>query len=217
MILLCSNGLTSAALTAELSRHVHGGTAALVVTADGVYKEKNYHVPQLRRELEALGFSVDLFDIDTEDASALLCYDLVEFMGGDPFYLLSSIRRKGAESVLETLAREKLLIGISAAAVVFGPTLALMEEYTPELNTAALTDLRGLSLTHAAVLPHYSRYLPRFDRFEERCALFEKQSGLSVLRISDGDAVLDRAGDITVLRAEASSRRNEELGMRSEE
>lgn len=65
-----------------------GGTSALVVTADNQYKDKNYHVPRCMEELQSLGLTVDLFDIDISPVEQLLSYDVVEFIGGNPFYLL---------------------------------------------------------------------------------------------------------------------------------
>ena len=75
-------------------------TAALVVTADNEYKEKNYHVPRGIAELEALNLQVDIFDLDKQDVDLLLNYDVVEFIGGNPYYLLHSIRQNKAIKVL---------------------------------------------------------------------------------------------------------------------
>ena len=40
------------------------------------------------------------------------------------------------------------------------------------------------------VLPHYSRFLTRFERFEERCCDYEKAHQVSVIRLNDGDGVI---------------------------
>ena len=56
-----------------------------------------------------------------------------------------------------------------------------------------LTDLSALSLTNIQVLPHYSKFLTRFERFEEKCRTYEKQHNVNVIRINDGDGVfIDR-------------------------
>ena len=141
MLLLCSDGLTSEPLCSCI-RAGAGRTAALVVTADPVYKEQNRHVPRCVAALQSLNLSVDLFDLDRQPAAQLLQYDTVEFISGNPYYLLHR-----AEDVLREIARNQLLIGWSAAAFVFGPTLELADRYTPEMNTPSLTDLRALALT----------------------------------------------------------------------
>lgn len=63
-------------------------STAVVVTADNEYKEKNYHVSRCVTELEALNLCVDILDLDKIPAQNLLNYDVVEFIGGNPFYLL---------------------------------------------------------------------------------------------------------------------------------
>ena len=201
MLVLCSDGLTSEAIRAALRPHTDGmKTAALVVTADNEYKEKNYHVPRCREELRALGLTVDLLDIDETPCEALKAYDLAEFIGGNPYYLLASIRRQGGEPVLRRLAASKILIGWSAAAFVFGPSLALVNAYSPEMNAVGLKDLTALGLTEVQVLPHYGRFLKRFERFEETCAQYEAAHGVTVLRLNDGDAVFLNGEEQKIVR-----------------
>jgi dipeptidase E len=191
MLVLCSNGLSSEPLLGMMRSKMDGcKTAALVVTADHEYKEKDFHVPRCVAALESLGLTVALFDLDRQAAAQLLDYDVVEFIGGNPYYLLNSIRKSNAAEVLKELSEKKILIGWSAAAFVFGPTLELVDRYTPEMNFQGLTDLRGLSLTEVQVLPHYTRYLPRFEGFEEKCRLYEQEKQVQVIRLDDGEGVL---------------------------
>ncbi|MBP3657273.1 MAG: Type 1 glutamine amidotransferase-like domain-containing protein [Clostridia bacterium] len=191
MLVLCSDGLSSEALLTAIRSRIAGcRTAALVVTADSEYKENNYHVPRCVSELQALNLHVDIFDLDQQSAESLLDYDVVEFIGGNPFYLLHSIRKNSAANVLRDIAAAKVLIGWSAAAFVFGPTLELVNGYSPEMNFIGLTDLRGLALTDIEVLPHYSKFLTRFERFEETCCMYEQAHHVDVIRISDGEGVL---------------------------
>lgn len=195
MLVLCSNGLSSKILLETISSKIVGcKTAALVVTADNEYKENNYHVPRCTSELEALNLSVDFFDLDMQPAELLLNYDVVEFIGGNPYYLLHSIRENNAFEILKDISANKILIGWSAAAFVFGPTLDLVNCYSPEMNFIGLTDLRALSLTNIQVLPHYSKFLTRFEQFEEKCRAYEKQHNVNVIRINDGDGVFFDGG-----------------------
>lgn len=190
MLLLCSNGLSSEKILSYINdKVVDCKIAALVVTADNEYKEKNYHVSRCVAELEALNLSVDIFDLDKQPADLLLNYDVVEFIGGNPYYLLNSIRENNATEILRNIAINKVLIGWSAAAFVFSPTLELINCYSPEMNFLGLTDLNGLSLTNIQVLPHYSKFLTRFDQFEEKCCTYEKENNVEVIRINDGDGV----------------------------
>lgn len=190
MLVLCSNGLSSKEILSYTRDKVSFcKTAALVVTADNEYKESNYHVSRCISELESLNLKVDVFDLDKQPADLLLDYDVVEFIGGNPYYLLHSIREHNATGILKDIATNKVLIGWSAAAFVFSPTLELVNSYSPEMNFLGLTDLRGLSLTQVQVLPHYSKFLSRFDGFEEKCCEYEKEHNVNVIRINDGEGV----------------------------
>lgn len=203
MLILCSNGLSSDALLSEMQKHIAQCTkAAIVVTADNEFKENNYHIPKCVEALNQLGLSADIIDIDVSDPDILLQYDVVEFIGGNPFYLIDSIRRNGAQSILQEICFKKILIGWSAAAFVFGPTLDLVNEYSPEMNIVNLTDLSGLHLTDIEVLPHYSKFISRFCNFEKRCAEYEKRHSKSVIRLNDGDGIFIIDNKRTLIRAQ---------------
>lgn len=190
MLVLCSNGLSSKEMLSHINQYtVTCKTAALVVTADNEYKENNYHVHRCVSELESLNLNVDLFDLDKQSAELLLNYDVVEFIGGNPYYLLHSIREKDALEILREIATNRILIGWSAAAFVFSPTLELVNCYSPQMNFLKLTDLSGLSLTNIQVLPHYSKFLLKFEKFEETCSIYEKEHNVNVIRINDGEGV----------------------------
>lgn len=202
MVVLASNGLSSPALHQEVRKYIHGGKAALVVTADNEYKAENYHVARVTKELEALGLTVAVFDFDIQTPVELMEYDVVEMIGGNPYYLLQSIKIHGFQDVLKLFAEERILVGWSAGALVIGPTLSLIDQYTPEMNFMGLTDLTALNLTHVQILPHYNKFLPRKSAFEEKCALYENEHGCNVIRINDGDGVIVDNGCIFVIRAE---------------
>ena len=200
MIVLTSNGLSSDRLMTEMKKHINGGKAALVVTADNVYKEKNYHVERLTKELQTLGLSVECFDFDCQSPAELAEYDVAELIGGNPYYLLHSIRTNGFVSVLGDFAANKCIIGCSAGALVLTPSLELIDKYSPEMNTIPLDDLSACHLTDVQILPHYSKFIHKFENFEERCRQYEVANGCSVIRLNDGEGVLDVVGNTIVIK-----------------
>jgi len=200
MILLTSNGLSSDSLLREAGQYIESGKAALVVTADNEYKEQNHHVPRLTQELQSLGCAVECFDFDTQSPSALAAYDVVELIGGNPYYLLHSIRQNGFTDCLRQFADKKILIGCSAGSLVLTPTLNLINLYSPELNFVGLTDLTGCNFTDVQILPHYSKFLNRYKSFEETCAQYEAEYNCSVIRLNDGDGVWISKDSKTVIK-----------------
>ncbi len=198
MIFLCSNGLTSYELLKEAKRYAGAAKkAALVVTADPEYKEKNYHVPRGLKELEFLGLETDIFDFDAQPAEKLLGYDVVELIGGNPYYLLHSIREHRGEEVLKRIAEHGLLIGWSAGALVLGPTIALIEQYHPQLNFLDLRDLTGLCLTDVQVMPHCNKENP------EKAHGYQRETGGNLIFLNDGEGVtVGPDGEARVIRPE---------------
>ena len=201
MIALLSNGITSEALRNTLSKYIAPlSSAAVVVTADNEYKERNYHVPRIVDELKEYGLSVDTFDLDIQDASELLKYDVVEFIGGNPYYLLNSIYVHNASTVIKQLAEERVLLGWSAGAMVFTPSIDIVDKLTPEINIVPLDDLKGLCLTNTHIIPHYNKFLKRFDKLEDVCKAYEQEHNCTVVRLNDGDGIIIENGIETLIK-----------------
>lgn len=201
MIALLSNGITSEALRNALREYIAPlSSAAVVVTADNEYKERNCHVPRVVDALEEYGLSVDTFDLDTQDASELLKYDVVEFIGGNPYYLLNSIYVHNASAVIKQLAEERVLLGWSAGAMVFTPSIEIVDKLTPEINIVPLDDLEGLCLTNTHLIPHYNKFLKRFDKLEDICKAYEQDYNCSVVRLNDGDGIIIDNGIETLIK-----------------
>ena len=200
MIVLTSNGLSSDKLKNAVKAYLKEGKAALVVTADNEYKEKNYHVERLTKELKLLGLSVDCFDFDKQMPIELIQYDVVELIGGNPYYLLDSIRKNNFLSALKYFAENKCLIGCSAGAVVLTPSLDLIDIYSPEMNIVNLCDLSACDFTNIRILPHYSRFLKKYEAFEEKCFEYERNFNCDVIRLNDGEGIIINEYDVNMIK-----------------
>lgn len=192
MILLTSNGLSSKDLIDYMKKYISNDIkkAVIITTASLEYKEKDWHIPRLVTELGLLGLSVEFFDFDIQKPEDLYKYDVIEINGGNPFYLLKAIRNSKGEQVLAEIAKSKVLIGISAGSVVLQKNIELVYKYSPELNrNVCLSDLRGFGLTEIEILPHYHKYINKFERFEEKAAEYERNNNCRVIRIDDGQGI----------------------------
>lgn len=189
MIILTSNGLSSEKLLTEMQKHICSGKAALVVTADNEYKGKNYHVERLTNELISLGLQVECFDFDTQTPDDLALYDMIEIIGGNPYYLLNSILENGFPDVLKDFSINKCIVGCSAGAIVLTPTLKLIDIFTPEMNIVNLDNLSACNLTDVQIFPHYNKFIKRFDCLEEKISNYEKANNCKVARLNDGEGI----------------------------
>jgi len=192
MLFLTSNGLSSNRLIERLKEECKALSNAVIITTASVgYKEKDRHIPRLTEELNLLGLTVDYFDFDVQVPELLLKYDVIVINGGNPFYLLNSMRNSNCQQVLEKLVLNKIVIGISAGSIVMQKNINLIAQYSPEMNDGIdLIDLKGFAFTDVEILPHYSRFLEKFERFEERAKAHEIKNNCQVIRINDGEGVL---------------------------
>ncbi len=192
MILLTSSGLSSPKLIKALTPYVNKGErAALVTTAAVGSKEKSGDVPLLVAELEQLGVSVDFFDFDRDSAKKLLTYDLVEMIGGNPFYLLKAIQSRKAEKMMEEIAAKKVLIGVSGGALVMQKNLDLIYQFLPSMNKKpALMDFTALGLVEIETFPHFSKFAAQQAHFKQRVEEYEERTKSKVFLLEDGQGVL---------------------------
>jgi dipeptidase E len=100
------------------------------------------------------------------------------------------LQRAENKAVIKKIAEEKVLIGISAGTLVLQKNIHLVAQFSPEMNEeVGLTDFSGLALTDLEILPHYHRYLKRFENLEEKAQWYEQANNISVIRLDDGEAI----------------------------
>jgi dipeptidase E len=201
MLILTSNGLSSDNLIKRMEQECLLLSKAVIVTTASVgYKENDYHIPRLTQELNSLGLSVDYFDFDFQNPKLLLNFDVIEINGGNPFYLLRSMRKTKCEAIIKKLIEEKIVIGISAGSIIMQRNINLIAQYSPELNEGInLTDLSGFGFSSIELLPHYSRFVLKFEKFEEKAKEYEITNNCKVIRINDGQAVIENSGGYLII------------------
>jgi dipeptidase E len=200
-VILTSNGLCSPAIIEMYMKLFNTGfkKVAIVVTADPVYREKNWKAVSTKDEFDKIGFGTAFFDIEYSSPNGLFEYDILFFIGGNPFYLLNQMRKTHTDSTLhELLSNGKVISGSSAGSMVLGNTIVLINEFEPQMNNdIGLTDFTGVGLTNINLCPHYSKYINRYEKFEERIRFVEKTHTIKVTCINDGEAIIIDGGKIS--------------------
>ena len=190
MIVLTSNGLSSDKLLEDLARYTKNCSSAVIVKTAANPLKRIKGFPQLEHELRALGLTVQQFDFDTDTPAELLRYDVAELSGGDPFYLMRSIRRAKAEPVLQQIAKENILIGVSGGAIALQKDMSLIARFSAETGRRPYDDLNGTGIVTHEIMPHYSRFCAQYGDFEARIRQYETEKGCTVTRLSDGEGVI---------------------------
>lgn len=191
MVVITSNGLSSDKLLYDLFPYTeHLSSAVIVKTASNPVPCEDKSLPWLEDELQMLRLTVDWFDFDTDNPEDLLRYDVLEMSGGDPFYLRKSIANSKAEPVLRQIAKEKILIGISAGAIVQQKDMSLIARFTAETGRKPQGELSGIGIVEHEIMPHYKQFCERYFNVEERIRQYELETGHKVIRLSDGEGII---------------------------
>lgn len=157
-----------------------------------------------REALEKLGLRVETLDVSEASAGeievSLSRGDIIYISGGDTFYLLQELKRKGAEKLIKReLERGKPYIGESAGAMILAPSIKYVQlmneiQVAPELNSFA-----ALGLISKYPLPHYQCF-PFVEIGETVISTFGGQ--LSLVPITNHQAIIVRGGEFTIVTKE---------------
>ena len=194
MIFLTSNGLTSEMLQAEFKKAIagKGNRCAIIPTAMEKDKDHDTWLEETKRELSDFGLESDLFYFGRQPNENLLNYDVVYICGGNVFYLMQVIKQCCAEAVLSQIAREKVIVGVSAGSLIMQKDLVLIRDLIPRMNKRVkLKGLTALNLTNSIEhLPHKTRYIGIIDAFEKRVKTYERKTGHKVICLEDGQGII---------------------------
>ena len=194
MIFLTSNGLTSEKLQAEFKDAIagKGNKCAIIPTAMEKDKDHDVWLEETRQELAGFGLESDLFYFGQQPNEKLLEYDVIYICGGNVFYLMQVIKQCVAEPVLTQLAKEKIIVGVSAGSLIMQKDLVLIRDLIPRMNKRVkLKDLTALDLTNNIEhLPHKTRYIGIIDAFEKRVKTYERKVGHKVVCLEDGQGIV---------------------------
>lgn len=122
-----------------------------------------------------------------------LAADVVYLAGGNTFYFLKHLKRRGLASRLRRYARDGgILAGLSAGGIILTPDIGLAgyPSFDADANEVGLRDLRGLNLLPFEFFPHYGGC----KRLEKALVDYSKATARPVLACHDGGGVLLRPG-----------------------
>jgi dipeptidase E len=157
-------------------------------------------VGRLQAELRDAGLDVVPCDPAAAGAGALLAEcQVLAVSGGDPFHLLARLRETGFDRcVVDAVKGGAPYIGVSAGAIVAGPTLEPIVITSP-FKPAPGARLAGLGLVDRLVLPHHDRR-GRAALHAEATRLFGDR--VPLVPLSNGEALVVEGGESRVVRAD---------------
>ena len=163
----------------------------LFIPTASIYEEYKGYVGSARKLFKKFGAVLTEMDISKEEyeniEAAFNNADIIYFTGGNSFFLLEQLRKKGVDKLLkEELNKGKLFIGESAGAIVCAPDIKYIEMMDEKPSDYSLTDDGGLSLINFYVLPHY--LTAPFKKVTEK--ILEQFNDLDICPINNLQAVI---------------------------
>jgi dipeptidase E len=138
-------------------RHAPGGRGLYVPTAGEALREEPF-VAETRDAFAAVLSSLrEVWLADGDDPGLLEEVDVVVLGPGDPFHLLDRLHATGWDTAIaRAVGRGLPYVGLSAGAMVAGPSLEPIQRTSPFTPRAGL-DWKGLGLVDFVPLPHDDR------------------------------------------------------------
>ena len=138
---------------------IKGKRITFIPTASLV-EEVRFYVDDDRKAFEELGIIVEELEITTaspdEISEILNRNDYIFVSGGNTFYLLQELRRKGADILItEQIRAGKLYIGTSAGSIILCPDIEFVKEMDYNHTAPELQSFTGLNIVDFYILPHY--------------------------------------------------------------
>ena len=182
---------------------IKGKRITFIPTASLV-EEVRFYVDDDRKAFEELGIIVEELEITTASPDKILEVlnrnDYIFVSGGNIFYLLQELRRKGADILItEQIRAGKLYIGTSAGSVILCPDIEFVKEMDYSHAAPELQSFTGLNIVDFYILPHYLDF-----PFEETTQNVVKKYGkkLDLRPISNKQVITIAGNRIEILENE---------------
>ena len=182
---------------------IKGKRITFIPTASLV-EEVRFYVDDDRKAFEELGIIVEELEITAASPDKILEVlnrnDYIFVSGGNIFYLLQELRRKGADILItEQIRAGKLYIGTSAGSIILCPDIEFVKEMDYSHAAPELQSFTGLNIVDFYILPHYLDF-----PFEETTQNVVKKYGkkLDLRPISNKQVITIAGNRIEILENE---------------
>ena len=157
-----------------------------------------------REALETLGLRVEPLNVAEASAeeiqASLYRGDLIYISGGNTFYLLQELKRKGADKLIQReIETGKPYIGESAGAMILAPSIEYVQLMNEIQAAPELTSFAALDLIEKYPLPHYQCF-PFVEIGETVLATYGGR--LSLVPITNHQAIILRGRELSIVTKE---------------
>jgi putative dipeptidase E len=159
-LFLASSFSEAASLFPKFAGEEIKGKRITFIPTASLVEEVRFYVDDDRKAFEELGIIVEELEITTASPDKILEVlnrnDYIFVSGGNTFYLLQELRRKGADILItEQICAGKLYIGTSAGSIILCPDIEFVKEMDYNHTAPELQSFTGLNIVDFYILPHY--------------------------------------------------------------
>ena len=192
-LFLCSSFADVANLLIDFANEDLKGKIIAFIPTASLTESIRFYVKTGKKALEKVGMIVEEVEItqfSNEEISSILhkC-DYIYITGGNTFFLLQELKRKGVDKIIsEQVKSGKLYIGESAGAIIASPDTEYMKNvnFDPIEKAPELEDYSSLGLVDFYTIPHYGNF-PFKKKGEKVIQLYNEK--LQLIPISNNQAM----------------------------
>ncbi len=201
-LFLCSSFADVANLLIDFANEDLKGKIIAFIPTASLTESIRFYVKTGKKALEKVGMIVEEVEItqfSNEEISSILhkC-DYIYITGGNTFFLLQEIKRKGVDKIIsEQVKSGKLYIGESAGAIIASPDTEYMKNvnFDPIEKAPELEDYSSLGLVDFYTIPHYGNF-PFKKKGEKVIQLYNEK--LQLIPISNKQAIFIEDSNIQI-------------------
>ena len=201
-LFLCSSFADVANLLIDFANEDLKGKIIAFIPTASLTESIRFYVKTGKKALEKVGMIVEEVEItqfSNEEISSILhkC-DYIYITGGNTFFLLQELERKGVDKIIsEQVKSGKLYIGESAGAIIASPDTEYMKNvnFDPIKKAPELEDYSSLGLVDFYTIPHYGNF-PFKKKGEKVIQLYNGK--LQLIPISNKQAIFIEDSNIQI-------------------
>ncbi|MCM0251662.1 Type 1 glutamine amidotransferase-like domain-containing protein [Bacteroides fragilis] len=201
-LFLCSSFADVANLLIDFANEDLKGKIIAFIPTASLTESIRFYVKTGKKALEKVGMIVEEVEItqfSNEEISSILhkC-DYIYITGGNTFFLLQELKRKGVDKIIsEQVKSGKLYIGESAGAIIASPDTEYMKNvnFDPIEKAPELEDYSSLGLVDFYIIPHYGNF-PFKKKGEKVIQLYNEK--LQLIPISNKQAIFIEDSNIQI-------------------
>ena len=201
-LFLCSSFADVANLLIDFANEDLKGKIIAFIPTASLTESIRFYLKTGKKALEKVGMIVEEVEItqfSNEEISSILhkC-DYIYITGGNTFFLLQELKRKGVDKIIsEQVKSGKLYIGESAGAIIASPDTEYMKNvnFDPIEKAPELEDYSSLGLVDFYTIPHYGNF-PFKKKGEKVIQLYNEK--LQLIPISNKQAIFIEDSNIQI-------------------